>query len=377
MRGLTWDHPRGINPLRAASAVWAWENGSEIAWEARSLTAFGDSAISSIAKDFDLLIIDHPHVGTAAEADCLLPLEGSLDPAVLSRLSGEGAGPSHVSYRYGGRQWALAVDAAVQVSSRRSDLIGNSVPDAWLEVPAFARELRTHGLDMAVPLVPGDCICCFLTLTASFGAPLAAGQAFPTDTAGRVLEFLHELVSVAHPLSLTWNPIAMYDAMSSSDEVAYCPLAFGYSNYSRNGFRPHKITYSDLPTPRHGLLGGAGIAVSRWATHPHEAARFAAWLCSSEVQRTLYCSADGQPGNRLAWMDSACNALTDDFFTATLDTLDTAYVRPRSPGYVSWQVIAGNHIHDLLSGHITLASCLHSLESTFDELVNRRPARQA
>lgn len=369
MRGLTWDHPRGINPLRAASAAWEAIGGQGVSWEARSLTAFGDSSLSALAQDFDLLIIDHPHVGTAAQAACLLPLCDLLAPDVLTTLKAQSAGPSHASYEYGGKQWALAADAAVQVSSRRSDLIGTSEPTEWHDVPTFARELRSRGLQMAVPLVPGDCICCFLTLTASFGSPLASAEPFPTGTAGAVLDYLRELVAVAHPASLTWNPIRMYDAMSTSDDVAYCPLAFGYTNYSRDGFKPNRITFTNLPTPRRGLLGGAGVAVSRWASHPEEAARFAAWLCSAEVQRTTYCVADGQPGNRLAWTDPACNSLTHDFFTATLDTLTSAYVRPRSPGYVAWQVAAGNHINDFLRGHTTSAACLNSLTSTFDELV--------
>jgi multiple sugar transport system substrate-binding protein len=43
------------------------------------------------------------------------------------------AGPSFRSYTYGGHQWALAVDAAAQVSAYRPDLLRHP-PTTWPDV---------------------------------------------------------------------------------------------------------------------------------------------------------------------------------------------------------------------------------------------------
>src|SRR3546814_2986554 len=37
MRGMTWDHARGYDPLVAASRAWAEAGGEAIAWDRRSL----------------------------------------------------------------------------------------------------------------------------------------------------------------------------------------------------------------------------------------------------------------------------------------------------------------------------------------------------
>ena len=65
--------------------------------------------------------------------------------------------------------------------------------------------------------------------------------------------------------SLAWNPPALLEHMATSDDVAYCPLAFGYASYARPGFRPRQLRFAPAPmdaggVPR-GMLGGAGIVM--------------------------------------------------------------------------------------------------------------------
>ena len=58
---------------------------------------------------------------------------------------------------------------------------------------------------------------------------------FIDEAIGDVLSRLHVLITAAHPSSLDWNPIQVYDFMVSTSDAVYCPFAFGYSNYSRGG----------------------------------------------------------------------------------------------------------------------------------------------
>lgn len=366
LRGLTWDHPRGYRGLEAATRRFAAEHDVDVSWTRRSLTSFGDTPIDALARDYDLLILDHPHIGIAAQTACLLPLDDLLPPATLDALAAQSAGPSHASYRYGEGQWALAVDAAVQVTSYRPDLAPEPLPVRWEEIPGYAAQLAERGLSMALPLVAGDAICCFLTLCASFGAPIREDDPFPGNVAVAALAFLRRLARLAHPRSTEWNPIALYERMAAQDEVAYCPLAFGYRDYARPHGSRRALRFADLPAPRRGLLGGAGVAVSAATRAPESAARLAAWLCSAEVQRGIYVEAGGQPGNRAAWTDRRSNDLAGGYFAATLDTLERAYVRPRDPGYLPWQVEAGRSIHAFLLGEDDPAALAAELGEAFD-----------
>src|SRR4051812_12246965 len=99
LRGMTWDHPRGVEGLRACAALLLGRHNVVVTWEARSLLAFGDQHIADFARDFDLMVIDHPHVPDAAAAGALLALDGLPQLAELER---ESVGRSHESYRYRG-----------------------------------------------------------------------------------------------------------------------------------------------------------------------------------------------------------------------------------------------------------------------------------
>ena len=69
LRGITWDHPRGLDPLLAASGVYAdLVPGVRVEWTTRSLSGFGEDPLIDLAASYDLLIIDHPFVGDAAAA---------------------------------------------------------------------------------------------------------------------------------------------------------------------------------------------------------------------------------------------------------------------------------------------------------------------
>lgn len=363
LHGLTWDHPRGYEPLLTTAPMYADQHKVQVHWDKHSLKDFGDAPIDGLAERYDLLIIDHPHVGLAASSGCLLPLDEYIDPEVLMVLAVQSAGPSHNSYEYDGHQWALAIDAAMQTSAYRPDLMSGPLPTNWDEVLALGGELRKSGCYVGMPLCPTDSICSFLSLCASLGDPPghADGSLVNPEIGLHALKWLAELRRIGHPDCPNWNPILMLDYMSQHEDLVYCPLSFCYTNYSRSGFRPRIIHFHNIPGIKGALLGGTGFAVSSRCAYPEAAVAYGVWLCSAEVQRTLYLQHGGQPGNIIAWQDEAANRLTSDFFRNTLDTLQAAYVRPRHNGFVTFQEAAGNQIHAFVRDQTDPEACFEQI----------------
>lgn len=356
LRGVSWNHPRGHECMVAtAEAYRAVAPDVTIRWATRSLQDFADFPIQKLAETNDLLIIDHPFVGFAADDGCLLPLDDLLDPAARADQAANSVGPSHRSYAYAGRQWALANDAAGHVSAFRPDLLGElgEHPRTWDDVLRLAEARRTsERARIGIPLIPVDALMTFLTICAAFGTPAFADPERVVErTTGRhALGILRALAAAAHPQSLDLNPPRMLDLAAETDEVAYVPALFGYSNYARPGFRRNLVRFAGVPIgsgtePSGGILGGAGIAVSRHTKHPEAAAAYVAFVVSPDVQRGVYFASGGQPGHRAAWTDPAVNAAASNFFADTLPALDRAYLRPRYNGFMAVQEEAGEAIH--------------------------------
>jgi multiple sugar transport system substrate-binding protein len=385
LRGITWNHTRGFAPLAATAEAFSALNPEiTVRWEARTLQQFADQPIEKLAEKFDLLVIDHPFVGFAADDACLLPLDELLEPAFLADQAANSVGASHASYFYGGHQWALAVDAACQVSAYRPDLLhdlGEPVPATWNETISLARRLKQRQAGwVAVPLIPVDSLMSFLSLCANAGeAPFTDPEYVVSRAVGRyALETLATLRELAHPLCLDWNPIKVLERMSTAGDVIYCPLLFGYSNYSRPGFRSHLVRFTNIPASgaagcAGGILGGTGLAISSRTAHPQEAAAYAGFTASGPVQRGTYFACGGQPGYRGAWTDPVNNAATNDFFLSTLQTLDKSYLRPRYNGYMAVQDRAGLIIHEFLRGDEEPEQTLTLLDELYRDSV--KPTR--
>ena len=359
LRGVSWDHPRGHDCMVATAEAYRTISPEvSVQWQTRSLQDFADFPVQKLAETYDLLIIDHPFVGFAATNGCLMPLDDLVSPELLASQAENSVGPSHRSYFYGGHQWALANDAAGHVSAYRPDLLDSfgGAPRTWDDVLRAATDAsEQHGPLLGLPLIPVDAIMCFCTICAAFGEPPYASPDRVVDrVAGRhALDLLAALVQVAHPESLKRNPPRMLDLMAESSEVAYVPALFGYSNYGRPGFRSSLIRFGPVPLgsadhAQGGILGGAGIAVSRHSRHPQAAATYAAFVVEADVQCGVYFTSGGQPGHRAAWTDQAVNAASSNFFLDTLDNLDHAYLRPRYDGFMHVQEESGKQIHTWL-----------------------------
>jgi multiple sugar transport system substrate-binding protein len=353
LKGMTWDHPRGIHPLLAVSEKFnEMHPHVRIHWDRRSLKDFGDYPIDRLAKAYDLIMFDHPHVGICSANRDLVALDNYLDEVFLSNQAMNSVGQSHESYRWNDKQWALAVDAAAQVSAYREDLIeSNSLPANWDEVmDNAARYPRT----VAWPLCPTDLMCSFITLCAQIGGHDWFNEDNGADLAvgTEALDRIRAILPLLHPMSLTSNPIQLLNHMSHTHEISYIPLTFGYSNYSRERFAPHRVRFGNVPShsgkPVGSILGGVGMAVSAHSKQIPIAVQFATYTASSDIQAGFYVVNDGQPAHRSAWLNDRANLMTADFFKDTLATLDHSHVRPRHAAFPVFQEKAGQWLHEAI-----------------------------
>jgi multiple sugar transport system substrate-binding protein len=368
LKGTTWDHPRGLGGLAATATAYREQHPEiQITWQVRSLQEFADFSVERLAEDYDLLVFDHPFIGAGARSGCLMPLEEYLPASYLAQQAAGSVGQSHVSYSFDGHQYALAVDAACQVSAYRPDLLAQldrELPRTWDEARELARVALKNDLSMAVPLIPVDAFMCIYSLCANAGEPpCRTPDYFVGRRVGRhALTLMRELLAYSHPRSRTWNPPRMLDEMASGDRLVYCPLTFGYSNYAREKGGKRLVRFGAIPAgpdgPVGAILGGAGLGISSSCSHPQAAAQYIAYVASPEIQSTIYVEGGGQPGHRRAWLDHHANEITHNFFRDTLETIDCSYLRPRFAGYVKMQdegfLIASRFLTNQVSVECTL-----------------------
>ena len=380
LAGITWDHTRGYLPLVATAQRFCELNGDiTIHWKKRSLQEFADFPLKNLIEQFDLLVIDHPSIGEAQELGLLVPLEQHLSAEFLTDQAVHTVGKSHGSYSYAGHQFALAIDAATPVAGWRSDLLAKAdaqVPRTWEDLLSLAR----RGL-VAIPAVAIDSLMhLFMISNVLGGEPFTtAGEVLPGDTGEHALQLLQELVSLSAPGSLNRNPIATWQMITESESVAYCPFAYGYSNYSRAGYASHILETGPLVSLKgvqlRSTLGGAGLAISAKTKDLDAALAYARFVADAEIQRTIYTASGGQPGHRQAWTDRETNQATNQFFRSTLSTLDDAWVRPRFRGFTTLQHRLSTIVHNYLQNGGEEATVLHHLNATLQSVPRNEALR--
>ncbi len=369
LKGMTWSHSRGVDPMLATSAAFADAHpGVTISWEKRSLQAFADRPIKEMTDAYDLMVIDHPHVGEVAGSGLLRPFDGAGRNDEIATLADQSVGSSHPSYEFDGRQWALAIDAATPVAACRPDRL-ETAPKRWQEVLELAR----NG-EVGFALIPINALMCYFGLAKNKGYNVAAGQdLLPADQSIEIIETLREIVALMDPRCLTLDPIGIYEWMGRNvDAPAYSPFGYGYTNYSRDGYCRFPLVFADAPGfgdngPRGTVIGGTGIAVSSTSAHADVAVDYAFWIAGADCQRGLYFAAGGQPGNAIAWEDDGCNAASRNFFRNTRETLETSWLRPRYDGYMGFQDRAGDILHTCLRGEATTPNTAALLQTAYVE----------
>ncbi|WP_407181717.1 ABC transporter substrate-binding protein [Bradyrhizobium sp. STM 3562] len=365
---MTWSHPRGYDPLVACSEVWRRRSGVSITWEQRSLQDFESFPVVELAKRYDLIVIDHPHVGQITQEKCLLPLDVAGREAERTALEAASVGPSYPSYRWDGKQWAFPIDAATQVQAFRPDRLPQA-PTELAEVMELARRGR-----VAVPLRPPHSLMLFYTLAAHLGQPcgIERSRFVDSETGLEAWRIIRELAGFIDPSDLDRDPIAVFERMVDDASAIDCvPFIYGYVSYAQAGFRRRLIRFANIPTidsrkPVGAALGGTGIAVSAKTPHAARAIDFAYWIASAEVQRGPYAAAGGQCGHASAWDDPTVNSATAEFYRSTRATLEGSYVRPRHHGYMAFQAAASERINAALRAGENGLALLGDLNHLFE-----------
>jgi len=372
LKGIAWNHMRGFVSV-AATAQRYEELHPEvrITWEKRSLQAFADASMEQLAAAYDLIVMDHPHTALAAESGVLVPLDDWLPADFLRDQAEHSVGGSHQSYHYKGHQWTLATDAATPIATWRPDLMearGLDLPQTWEDVLALAGEGQ-----VAVSLFPVDVLMHVYMFCDALGHPAftEANRLAPDDMLAESLRQLQELGRRCAPESFERNPIRTAEYMTQTDEAAYCPFAYGYSNYSRPGYARTRLQAGGLVhfqgQPLRSTLGGAGMAVSAKSAQRGIAADYARFTAAAETQKGIYFEAGGQPGHRAAWTDARVNAASGNFFKDTLPTLDAARLRPQYPGYVYFQDHASPVAHAAVAGRLPISDAVRELNRIFEK----------
>ena len=379
LSGITWDHPRGLAPLKASIARYReFHPDVEIEWTARSLKEFGKASLEVLAEKFDLIIFDHPFIGQAAKKELLVDLRPHIDAAALTALTEGAVGASWMAYHWQDAIFGLPIDVAAQVAAVRPDLlerIGHYPPATFAQIFPLARALRERQMWLGATACPTDAMCTFVTLASNQGFPIpdSGGGFIAAEQGLKTLAQLKRLVDVCHPDSVGLNPIRLLDLMSQTDEIAYAPYTFGYSNYSRDD-ADRRIQFTDIVAAGNracsgAILGGAGFGVTARCRHVAQAVAYGLWLCGPDYQRRHYFADGGQPGMMQAWADADCDKATRGFFSGTLRSVTSAYMRPRIPGFVPFFEEAGGRMNAFLRNKLGADELIAWLNAEFSELV--------
>lgn len=330
-QGLTWDHPRGFCALaEAARRVNAGRATPLIHWDKQPLEGFESAPITELTARYDLVVLDHPHIGEAVAEGCLIPLEELFSPGQIAAWSEACVGPSFRSYRWDGWHWALPLDVATQVMARRADRLAEA-PASW-----DAAEEVSASRPVALSLGGPHGFLNLISMAGSEGSIIGGDDMLPDAAALPALARLHRLARRAPAGTASLNPIALLDAMGRGDGIDLIPLVFGYVTYARAGHVPHPVAFSDTPRApggRGGVLGGTGIAFSSRARPDDALLAHVADLMSLETQCDLFPAFGGQPSARSAWQSDAVNAEWGTFYRDTRATAEHALLRPRFDGF--------------------------------------------
>jgi multiple sugar transport system substrate-binding protein len=375
-RGLTWDHPRGRVALESASHTAVTASGEPlIEWHAQPLEGFESAPVAETAANYDVIVLDHPHLGEALATAALQPLDGLFDESWLAELEEASVGPSIASYRMDGRLWALPLDAATQVAASVPERVAR-VPRTWDEVDRLADE-EPVALSLAGP----HAFLTFASLCVALGAPgrTEPGEGFAERRTGVEAVGLLRGIAKRMPVGTTGlNPIGLLERMRNARDIAYLPLVYGYVTYAR-GERP--LVFDDAPsaTPdgRPGsTIGGTGLALSARRRIGDDLLTHLRGLLEPEAQLRFIPEHAGQPSRREAWTDAAVNAAAGDFYRRTLATVEQSWVRPRGYGFIEFQSTASAVLrHTVLDGADPTAA-LARIDALFDALPARLPSER-
>jgi multiple sugar transport system substrate-binding protein len=358
LRGLTWDHPRGHGPLEALDAIdrrdapevrTATALRRRVQWRRQPLEGFESTPLAELAEEFDILIIDHPHIADAVDNNALVPLDELFEAEQLAEWRVRTVGPSFDSYTYRGQTWALSIDAATQVMAARES---TPMLDTWEDVAEFAADDNTL-LCVAGP----HAFSTIISILVGMGEEPAGAEEF-AEQASLIdaLEFLRFLRSRTINGLDRLNPIQALTAMTAMPQLAVIPLVYGYVNFA-TGSAPLQFQNAPAWSPhgrRGAVLGGTGFAITpRGSSQSADILDHARRLMDETLHSTLVPSAGGQPSAARAWESGEVNNSHGDFYRATRQTMDDSWVRPRRAGWQNFYDQSSCVVREVLSGAIS------------------------
>jgi multiple sugar transport system substrate-binding protein len=367
LRGITWSHRRAIDPLTGTLDLFRTQHPEiEIEWVSRPLHGFEFTPILDLAKEYDLIVLDHPFVGEIAASKCLLP----LDELFAAEADAAFIGPSLTTYRFAGRLWAVPIDAACQVAASRPDLLAKldqAPPAIWSEVVSLGRKAADAGYRLAIGLRGVHSLMTFFTLCANLGSPCGVEAQSPfidQEIAQTSLALMRELLSFCPERALDWTSIDLHDAMVTRDDLVFCPAVYCYATYAEADQR-RPLRFHDLPAPRGcrgSTIGGTGLGISATCKFP-EAAKSYARFAASHPGQLAFAHYHGQPALNSVWENAAINERFGNCYRATRDTIEQSWIRPRYAGYLDFQAKAGTLIENHLRGALSERDLLKTLET--------------
>jgi multiple sugar transport system substrate-binding protein len=364
LKGLTWSHVRGYGPLEAMVRDRIGPI-RPIVWDRQPLSGFESASIAELAKEYDLLMIDHPNVGAAVAANALLPFEEVLQPAELSSMLNQTIAGSFDSYFYDSLQWAVPVDAAAQVCAYRPDLLPEP-PATWREAIALSEHQA-----VAVPTSGPHALLTLLGMVAALQPGFQPGvdRFLPAEAALVAYEWLTVLYERTPSRLRGLDPIELLDAMATSD-IACLPLVFGYAAYSRPAQGRCFVAFVDAPAAEDGwspgsVLGGVGLAISRHCDDRESALGHVRAITSETVQVGTFPASGGQPAAVAAWFDPDVDRASGSFYSSTRRSQTTAWMRPRFPGWAQVQFDGGQLVAAALRDGTTPERVLEQLEQLY------------
>ena len=372
LKGIAWNHTRGFTSVVATAQRFEELNPNvRITWEKRSLQAFADASLDELTDNYDLLIMDNPHVSIAARDNNLLAFDDYLSAEFIEELANNSVGKSHASYNVGNKQWTLATDAATPIATWREDLVSQQniqIPKTWEELLELAKAGK-----VAFASIPIDTLMHHYMLCIALGGSVFESkiEVAPRAIMIEAIKMYKELVDLAPSYCLEMNPIQIAELMTKTDDIVYSPFNYGYSNYSKNNYADNTLKAGGLVTFNgqrlHSTLGGAGVAVSSKTKHAKIAMKYAEFNASEKIQSGFYFDFGGQPGHRKSWLNEEVNKQSKNFFKDTLQTLDEATMRPQYYGYMYFQDEASPVIHNAVTGKISIEAAVDKMNSIYIE----------
>lgn len=381
LKGLSWGHRRATGPLQPLVDRFRQSQPDiDIEWTVRPLSDFEHQGLAGVAELFDLIIYDHPFSGDLLSSGAFVPLDRYL-PGLTPADDRRFAGASLTSYRYGGAVWGAPIDGATQHALYRADLLGaRALPESWNEVLALGEELRRDKLWLGLACETPHAGLVAGALMSNAGKPWSTDPArpFAVDRAAlrEALELIAAVVALSPPEAIGWNSIDLHDQMVARDDIAYAPCVYGYATYGeadmrcRLSFAPFPGTTA--PYAAGTAIGGTAVGLSRHCVDQQAALAFIAFLLSDEAQRDIIPAHNGQPALLSGWDDAAVDARFNGFYSDTRSTIDSAWIRPRLPGYPNFQKQMGIMVRCMLAREMSMDAALDAIEA-LAATVNRTP----